>query len=79
MSKPPRKRQHIWVVLSFLAGAWAPLRITAQCVMCRSTVASQAEQTGNLGEGLNVGILYLLFIPYAAIFIVGWLWSRKKR
>ena len=79
MSKLPKKRRHIWGVLPFLASAWTPLHITAQCVMCRSTVASQTEQAGNLGEGLNVGILYLLFIPYAAVFIVGWLWSRKKR
>lgn len=45
------------------------------CSMCRATAAGASETTeGSVGEQLNVGILYLMAIPYIIIFIV----FRKK-
>lgn len=36
----------------------------AQCAMCRATATSDLEGGGNIGNGLNTGILYLMAIPY---------------
>jgi hypothetical protein len=44
------------------------------CSMCRATAAGASEVDNSVGEQLNIGILYLMAIPYIIIFIV----FRKK-
>lgn len=52
----------------------------AQCSMCRATTNSNqlSDDAFTVGNGLNNGIVYLMFIPYimAAIFI--WAFFRKQ-
>lgn len=64
-----------------LSSTWLPRLVAAQCVMCKSTVVSQSGTAAyeTAVKGLQVGILYLLLVPYAAVFIVGWLWYKKTR
>jgi hypothetical protein len=54
----------------------------AQCAMCRAGIennVSNGETT--IGAGLNMGILYLLTMPYLLAVVLGYLWYRnaKKR
>lgn len=54
----------------------------AQCAMCRAGIennVSNGETT--IGAGLNMGILYLLAMPYLLAVVMGYLWYRnaKKR
>lgn len=60
---------------------WLPCEIAAQCVMCRSTVASQSGTAAYeaVAQGLQMGILYLLVVPYASVLVIGWLWYRKTK
>jgi hypothetical protein len=44
------------------------------CSMCTATAKGAAETDNSIGEQLNVGILYLMAIPYIIIFLV----FRKK-
>lgn len=52
----------------------------AQCAMCRATIennVSNGETT--IGAGLNMGILYLLSMPYLLAMVLGYLWYRHAK
>lgn len=51
--------------------------IHAQCPMCKASVESNLKQGGNIGKGLNSGIMYLLAAPYLAMAGIGFLWYKK--
>ncbi len=62
------------VVLLTTADVWA------QCAMCRGSVEStMGNGRNNVGVGLNTGIMYLFFIPYLAVAIIGYLWYRNSK
>lgn len=63
-------------IMMFQFSSWA------QCAMCRAGIennVSNGETT--IGAGLNMGILYLLIMPYTLAIVLGYLWYRnaKKR
>jgi hypothetical protein len=50
--------------------------------MCRTTIENNVSNGDTtVGAGLNLGILYLLAMPYLAALVIGVLWYRhaKKR
>ena len=52
----------------------------SQCAMCRTTIennVSNGETT--IGAGLNMGILYLLSMPYLLAMVLGYLWYRHAK
>ena len=52
----------------------------AQCAMCRGTVESNMSNGRSLVAGqLNIGILYLLTIPYLLVAGVAYLWYGNCR
>ena len=51
----------------------------SQCAMCKVVVESNMESGSDIGKGLNKGILYLMSIPYLAMFIFGALWFYQRR
>ena len=54
----------------------------AQCAMCRAGIENNVSNGENtIGAGLNMGILYLLSMPYLLAVVLGYLWYRnaKKR
>lgn len=53
--------------------------VQAQCAMCSLTAQAATENGNTQGFGLNDGILFLLFMPYLAVIIVGILWYKKYR
>lgn len=48
--------------------------VNAQCSMCRAVVENNSE---NLAEGLNNGILFLMVFPYLFIGGIGYLLYKK--
>ncbi|HEX4886846.1 MAG TPA: hypothetical protein VFV37_02270 [Luteibaculaceae bacterium] len=60
------------VVLAFAFDA------DAQCAMCKATTESSLQETGENGNGINKGILYIMFIPYTLILIMVGVFFRKN-
>ena len=46
--------------------------------MCKAVVEADLEAGGSKGAGLNEGILYLMSIPYLAIFCFGVFYYIQK-
>jgi len=40
------------------------------CSMCTATAKGASEEDNSVGEQLNIGILYLMAVPYIIFFIV---------
>lgn len=52
---------------------------SAQCAMCRATAESATDHVDKgIGEGLNMGIVYLMGAPYLLLGIVIAVFFRKK-
>jgi len=52
----------------------------AQCAMCRATVENNfSNGKPGIAAGLNVGILYLLSMPYLAAVVLGYLWYKSSK
>jgi hypothetical protein len=48
----------------------------AQCAMCTKTAQQLGEKPA---AGLNKGILYLMFAPFALVGIIGYRWWKSDR
>lgn len=54
--------------------------LLAQCAMCRGTVESTVSNGRSVvASELNLGILYLLSIPYLLVAGIGYLWYRNSK
>lgn len=53
------------------------LQSNAQCAMCKAVVES--NQSSGLADGLNSGIIYLMFFPYLLIGGVAYLMYRHRK
>lgn len=53
--------------------------VLAQCPMCKGAAEANLREGGTAALGLNTGILYLLFVPYAIVLLLGYLWWRNNR
>ncbi len=53
--------------------------LMSQCPMCKMSVESNLKNGGNVGKGLNKGILYMLFAPYFIAGSIGYIWWRNKK
>jgi hypothetical protein len=70
-------RKGVVIVLIILINS---IGVFAQCAMCRATLENNLSN-GNPGIalGINFGILYLLFAPYAAVAVIAYLWYRTSK
>lgn len=68
------------LLLTFLLLTATTVLGMAQCAMCRASVESTLSN-GRYegGSGLNLGILYLLMMPYLLMGLVGFLWYRNSK
>jgi hypothetical protein len=53
--------------------------LDAQCAMCRATTESNLKNGGTDAVGLNLGILYMLLLPYLTVGAIGLWWWRNRR
>lgn len=67
------------VILIFLALVIFALNLNAQCAMCKAAVEANLKEGGSAGAGLNQGILYLMAMPYIALFVFGVFYYFQKR
>ena len=51
----------------------------SQCAMCKAVVEANLKEGGSAGAGLNEGILYLMAMPYIAVFLFGIFYFLQKR
>ena len=68
-----KKRFRIFLLgftLSLLAGP-----VAAQCSICTRTAAQMGEKPA---KGLNAGILYLAFTPYAIVGYIAYRWYKNN-
>jgi hypothetical protein len=52
------------------------LQVSAQCSMCTKTAQQLGEKPA---EGLNAGILYLMFTPFIIVGYVAWRWWKANK
>ncbi|MCH8554736.1 MAG: hypothetical protein LAT76_06230 [Schleiferiaceae bacterium] len=51
----------------------------SQCAMCKAVAETSSEGAEEIGQGLNVGIVYLMFFPYLLIGIISYAWYRHNK
>ena len=67
------------ITLIFLVFFSFTLKLNAQCAMCKAAVEANLKEGGSAGAGLNQGILYLMAMPYIALFVFGIFYYLQKR
>ncbi len=51
-----------------------------QCAMCRSTLETNLSNGDpTMAKGINIAILYLLAMPYAAVMVLGYFWYKSRK
>jgi hypothetical protein len=48
----------------------------AQCSMCTKTASQLGEKPA---QGLNSGILYLMFLPFVIVGVIAWRWWKGNK
>lgn len=67
------------LLLIFFLGS-ATITSLAQCAMCRATLENNfSNGKAGIAAGINVGILYLLVMPYLAVMTLGYFWYRSSK
>jgi flagellar basal body-associated protein FliL len=53
----------------------------AQCALCKSSAESSLKEGDTQAQGLNMGIMYLLVMPYLLVGGIGYYWyvNQKKQ
>jgi len=70
------KRSILFLVLFLLTAVSG----FGQCAMCRSTLETNLSNGDpTMAEGLNIAILYLLAMPYAAVMVLGYYWYKARK
>jgi threonine/homoserine/homoserine lactone efflux protein len=70
------------LLLLMIAFALLPGDAFSQCAMCKATAESSAREGSTASAGLNLGILYLVTIPYlllGSLIFVWWKYFRQRR
>lgn len=69
------------LVLTVVFVLFSVPQLMAQCAMCRAAVGSNLGEGGNasVGASLNTGIIYLLLIPYMAVFLGIYFFRRSAK
>jgi len=67
------------VLLIFSLTIVSVLPAFAQCAQCAAAVKTNASSGSVTAAGLNKGILFLLFAPYFAVAVGGYVWYKKYK
>jgi len=60
-------------------GVLISIQSSSQCAMCKAVVEANLEAGNDIGSGLNSGILYLMSMPYIAVFSFALFYYLQKR
>jgi len=54
--------------------------LLAQCSMCKAALETNMQTGGNsVGRGINKGIIYIMFVPYALMLVIGFFAYRHYK
>ena len=53
--------------------------VSAQCPMCRMSLESNLKNGGSAGKGMNLGIFFLLSMPYLLVGGLTYAWWRNRK
>jgi len=53
--------------------------LLAQCPMCKTSLEEARKNGSQVGSSLNMGILYLLALPYTVATVFGIIWYKNFR
>ena len=73
------KNRLVIIAMFALILAFAVPSATAQCPMCKIGVESNLRNGGSAGNGLNMGILYMLVMPYLLVGSLGFIWYKNRK
>ena len=67
-----------WAVILFIiiASAFYSTDVAAQCSICTKTAQQLGEKPA---KGMNSGILYLAFAPFAIVGYIGYRWWKSNK
>lgn len=67
-----------WVLIFFIAGLMlgSATSSSAQCSICTKTTQQLGEKPA---QGMNSGILYLAFAPFAIVGFIGYRWWKNNK
>ena len=65
----------VLVILFIIHGMLFSQRISAQCSICTKTAQQLGEKPA---KGMNAGILYLAFAPFAIVGYIGYRWWKNN-
>ena len=60
----------------FLLAVFFTQTATAQCSLCTKTAQQLGEKPA---QGLNSGILYLMFMPFILVGFIGYRWWKNNK
>jgi hypothetical protein len=70
------KIHHLIIAVSLIV---LPLEAEAQCAMCKAVAETSQQGGSSVADGLNSGIIYLMFFPYLLLGAVGFAIYRHKK
>lgn len=62
-----------------IAVIFIPLGTDAQCAMCKAVAETSQQGGSSVADGLNSGIVYLMFFPYLLLGAVGFAIYRHRK
>jgi hypothetical protein len=71
-----KKRQLIFIIVFWATFFLLPGSSFAQCSICTKTAQQLGEKPA---KGMNSGILYLAFAPFAIVGFVAYRWLKNNR
>ncbi len=51
----------------------------AQCALCKANAETSLNEGNDTAKGLNIGIMYLLVIPYIMVGGIGYWWYVRNK
>ena len=69
-------KKYLSILLIVFFSTFYTSQAIAQCSVCSKTALQLGEKPA---QGLNQGILYLMFIPFAIVGFIGFRWWRSNK
>ncbi|MBA3649570.1 MAG: hypothetical protein H0W62_13645 [Chitinophagales bacterium] len=73
------KRIVVFLTLSFIFFISTHTDSYAQCAACKEAAESSLKEGNTQAKGLNLGIMYLLVIPYMLVGGIGYYWYANSK
>ena len=67
------------VILTLILMLSSVSESSAQCPMCKMSLASNLHNGGAQGKGMNMGIFLLLSTPYLLVGGLAFVWWRNRK